>query len=139
MKNLTCPKSKGTHGRSTAQTSRRWAFLLSALCCLLQARVASAQAWNSTGPEGGPMQALAIDPTTPTRVYAGFGGGGVFGSADGGASWRPLNAGLTNTAVFSLTIDPANPTTLYAGTMRGPAAEACSKAPTEESRGIPLA
>ena len=34
--------------------------------------------WNSHGPEGGFVQALAIDPTTPTTLYAGTFGGGVF-------------------------------------------------------------
>ena len=34
--------------------------------------------WTSNGPEGGHIDALAIDPTTPTTLYAGSHGGGVF-------------------------------------------------------------
>jgi hypothetical protein len=38
--------------------------------------------WTSHGPEGGQIFALAIDPLTPTTLYAGTfgfgGGGGVF-------------------------------------------------------------
>src|SRR3989449_3553889 len=55
--------------------------------------------------------ALAIDPLTPTTLYAGT-SGGVFKSTDGGASWSA--SGLIN--VSALAIDPLTPTTLYAGT-----------------------
>jgi len=67
--------------------------------------------WTSNGPEGGNIQALAIDPHTPTTLYAG---GGVFKSTNGGASWGP-QALPTFTNIFALAIDPATPTTLYAG------------------------
>jgi photosystem II stability/assembly factor-like uncharacterized protein len=62
--------------------------------------------------------ALAIDPATPTTLYAGT-FGGVFKSTDGGTNWSAVNTGLTNTYVVALAIDPATPTTLYAGTNGG--------------------
>ena len=66
------------------------------------------------------IAALAIDPSTPTTLYAGTSGGGVFKSTDGGGSWRAINTGLNTTFVVSaLVIDPATPATLYAGTGRG--------------------
>src|SRR6266851_199138 len=34
--------------------------------------------WASNGPNGGQINALAIDPQTPSTVYAGTNGGGVF-------------------------------------------------------------
>jgi hypothetical protein len=34
--------------------------------------------WTSIGPEGGIISLLAIDPATPTTLYAGTNGGGVF-------------------------------------------------------------
>ncbi len=67
---------------------------------------------------------LAIDPATPSTVYAGT-GGGVFKTTNGGASWAAANTGLTtNPIVFSLevnslAIDPATPSTVYAGTVGG--------------------
>ena len=73
--------------------------------------------WTSNGPEGG-IYALAIDPATPTTLYAGT-GGGVFKSTNGGGNWSAVNTGLTNTNVYALAIDPATPTTLYAGTHDG--------------------
>jgi len=40
------------------------------------------------------VRALAIDPDTPTTLYAGT-GGGVFKSTNGGANWSAVNTGLT--------------------------------------------
>ena len=82
------------------------------------AGVAAAQSgtWISNGPEGGTINALAIDPQTPSTLYAGTSGGGVFQSTDGGANWRAINTGLTGGEVRALAIDPQTPSTLYAGT-----------------------
>jgi photosystem II stability/assembly factor-like uncharacterized protein len=70
---------------------------------------------------GGVMiPALAIDPLTPTTLYAGTYGGGVFKSTDGGLNWSA--SGLTSiyTSVTALAIDPVTPTTLYAGSIYWP-------------------
>ena len=40
--------------------------------------------------------ALAINPTSPSTVYAGTDAGGVFKSTNGGASWSAVIHGLTN-------------------------------------------
>ena len=74
--------------------------------------------WTSNGPEGGIINALAVDPQTPDIIYAGT-GGGVFKSTDGGASWSAFNNGLTNTIVQVLAVDPQTPATLYSGTWVG--------------------
>jgi photosystem II stability/assembly factor-like uncharacterized protein len=67
--------------------------------------------------------ALAIDPQTPTTVYASvspYGGtlSGVLKSTDGGANWIAVNNGLPYLP-GALAIDPEAPTTLYAGTGGG--------------------
>jgi photosystem II stability/assembly factor-like uncharacterized protein len=71
---------------------------------------------------------FAIDPSTPTTIYAGTYGGGVFKSTDGGDTWTAANTGLTNpgapcctasSEVIALAIDPQTPATLYAGTRGG--------------------
>src|SRR6266542_3100797 len=80
---------------------------------------AGVNAWTSSGPDGGIVNALAVDPVTPATVYAGTNGGGVFKSGNGGGSWAAVNAGLTNLNVSALTIDPATPATVYAGTDGG--------------------
>jgi CARDB len=74
--------------------------------------------WQSVGPYGGDVTAMAIDPTAPTTLYAGT-RGGVFKSTDGGASWAPMNVGLSHLGIAALAINPTTPTTLYAGTLNG--------------------
>ena len=74
-----------------------------------------AAAWQSGGPYGANIRALAIDPTTPTTLYAAT-SAGVFKSTNSGGTWSAVNAGLTNLAVIALAIDPTNPATIYAGT-----------------------
>ena len=63
------------------------------------------------------VECLAINPVTPTTLYAGTnysgGWGQVFRSADSGATWTNLNIGGSST-VYSLAIDPAAPSILYA-------------------------
>ena len=77
-------------------------------------------AGNSSAASGtvvaGSVDVLAIDPATPTTLYAGTYCPGVLKSLDGGDSW--INIGLTIPygRVWALAIDPATPTTLYAGT-----------------------
>ena len=72
--------------------------------------------WISHGLEGETIYSLAIDPVTPTVLYAGVYGGGIFKTTDGGWNWNAANNGLTSVIVQSLAIDPKTPTTLYAGT-----------------------
>ncbi len=70
--------------------------------------------WTSQGPDA-EIISLAIDPSTPTTIYAGSNESGVFKSVDGGASWVAMNDGLTDLTVQALAIDPSVPTTIYAG------------------------
>jgi photosystem II stability/assembly factor-like uncharacterized protein len=80
------------------------------------------------------IRTLAIDPTTPSTIYAGVSNGaiaydpafpliplgdGVFKSADGGASWTAINDGLSNLRVVAIVIDPQSPATLYVGVEAG--------------------
>jgi photosystem II stability/assembly factor-like uncharacterized protein len=61
------------------------------------------------------VDALAIDPQTPTTLYLGLGdGSGVYKSTNGGGSWSPASTGLGEGPIYSLAIDPQTPTTLYA-------------------------
>jgi hypothetical protein len=64
---------------------------------------AGAAAWFPAGngiPDV-PVNALAIDPSSPTKLYAGT-DIGVYVSVDGGANWAPYNTGLPRVAVFDL-------------------------------------
>jgi photosystem II stability/assembly factor-like uncharacterized protein len=72
------------------------------------------------------VSALAIDPQTPTTVYAGTildaesdRGGGVFKSTNGGRAWTSMTTGLGRRDVWTLAIDPRSTETVYAGTDDG--------------------
>jgi photosystem II stability/assembly factor-like uncharacterized protein len=67
--------------------------------------------WTTLGNIVG-VNFLALDPTSPSIVYAGT-AIGVFKSTDGGESWA--SAGLAGTPIGVLAIDPTTPSTLYAG------------------------
>ncbi|MCP3994390.1 MAG: hypothetical protein GY722_04890 [bacterium] len=74
--------------------------------------------WTSHGPFGGHVSDVAIDPATPSTLYAG-GRGGVFKSTDGGESWRRPNVSPVWRTANAIEIDPVNPTTLYVATWNG--------------------
>jgi len=55
---------------------------------------------------------LALHPEDPDTLYAGT-DGGVLKTIDGGASWAPKNAGLSELSVDRLAISPLGPDVLY--------------------------
>src|SRR2546425_19117 len=112
--------SFGAHMKTIARRIRT-ALLLSALLLFgsLHGAEAGVNVWTTNGPEGGSISALAVDPQTPTTLYAGTTSAGVFKSIDGGTHWRAVNAGLGATTVRALAIDPQTPTALYAATWGG--------------------
>jgi photosystem II stability/assembly factor-like uncharacterized protein len=57
------------------------------------------------------VRTLAVDPQSPSRVFAGS-SWGVYRSSDGGAGWTKNNGTVY---AESITIDPGNSHTLYAG------------------------
>ncbi len=74
--------------------------------------------WTSSGPAAD-IRALALDPITPSRVYAGtddsLGGGSIFRSTDGGSTWSEVaNLGAS---VYAIVIAPTTPSAVYAGTI----------------------
>ncbi|HYX22370.1 MAG TPA: hypothetical protein VFA98_16120, partial [Thermoanaerobaculia bacterium] len=73
--------------------------------------------WVSLGPSGGIVLALAVDPRTPSTVYAGGLATGVFKSVDGGESWA--FSGIAGARVSALTLDSSPTSVLYAGTNQG--------------------
>jgi hypothetical protein len=78
--------------------------------------------WDTIGdgfPPDSNFWTLAIDPATPSNVYATYGGDngwGVAKSADGGRTFSKLDTGLPpyNTGSV-LAISPTSPSTVYAG------------------------
>ncbi len=85
-------------------------LIVSLSTLLVETADAGVNEWTSQGPSGGQVYALAIDPATPSTLYAGA-DGGVYKSIDGGDHWRIVLAGYSS----ALAIDPATPSTIYAG------------------------
>ena len=117
---LMASESIGQFSRHLSFVTRH-CFLLTSLFLLVTCHsslvtVLSAQ---GGGPPDADVLALAIDPSTPSTLYAGTNAGGVFKSINGASTWTAVNSGLTSTTVNALAIDPSTPATLYAGTFGG--------------------
>lgn len=77
--------------------------------------------WSSIGPGnvGGRVRTIAIHPATPDTMFIGSVGGGIWTTADGGASWAPVNDFMANLAVSAIVFVPGAANTLFAGTGEG--------------------
>jgi hypothetical protein len=64
----------------------------------------------------GAVRSLAVDPRSPSIVYASTRAGDVFKTTNGGESWTPINNGLRVAGIESVVLDPKNPDIIYAGT-----------------------
>src|SRR5262249_4192329 len=126
------------HGRAARTTSMRRCFMvhtmlectktgsprprrmLAGVCCgvaLVASSIANGGVWTTHGPDDGRVNAIAVDPTTPTTVYAATDGGGFFKSFDGGDTWSPISTGIWDVASSIMTgiaVDPATPARVYA-------------------------
>jgi hypothetical protein len=85
--------------------------------------VAAPGQWTSIGPtridDGGlgaigRIHAIAVHPATPTTLYVGGPGCGIWKTTDGGASWAPVGDTLPNLVLAALAIDPVTPSRVYA-------------------------
>ncbi len=90
------------------------------LSAILNARLAAAAPtipWVTNGPPAEDILSLAIDPLTPTTVYAGAELGRIFKSTNRGGSWNLLDTGLL-TGANALVITP-DASAIYVGTDNG--------------------
>ena len=74
--------------------------------------------WESVGPIniGGRISALAMHASNQNVIYAGSASGGVFKSADQGATWQPIFDDQPSLSIGDVAIAPSNPNVIYAGT-----------------------
>ena len=72
--------------------------------------------WRTTGPPGGDVRGLVVDPTNPDRFYFGTLDGQIYTSIDGAKQWRLLyNFGKPRLFVDHIIVDSRNSRTLYVG------------------------
>ena len=75
--------------------------------------------WRTTGPPGGDVRALVVDPNNPDRFYFGTLDGQIYTSADGGKRWQLLyNFGKPRMFVDHIIVDPRNSRVLYVAAHR---------------------
>ncbi len=81
----------------------------------------SGETWFSIGPTNlaGRCLAIAVHPTNPDIVYAGFASAGIWKTTDGGNTWVPLGDTLPTMAVSCIEIDRGNPNRIWIGTGEG--------------------
>ena len=68
---------------------------------------------SSNGASGGRVNGLAVDRTTPARVYGASEWGGLFRSVDGGVRWTHLDGHVPH-ATWDVEVDPTNSNRVYA-------------------------
>lgn len=75
--------------------------------------------WRTTGPPGGDVRGLVVDPSNPDRFYFGTLDGQIYTSSDAGHQWQLLyNFGKPKLFVDHIIVDPRNPRVLYVGAHR---------------------
>jgi photosystem II stability/assembly factor-like uncharacterized protein len=72
--------------------------------------------WRTTGPPGGDVRALVVDPRNPDRFYFGTLDGQIYTSADAGKQWQLLyNFGKPRVFIDNIIVDSRDSKTLYVG------------------------
>ena len=74
--------------------------------------------WRNIGPNrGGRSIGVAGSPGRPLEYYFGATGGGVWKTADGGTTWKPVaDAALRTSSVGTVAVSESNPDIVFAGT-----------------------
>lgn len=73
----------------------------------------------SDGGGAGRVNVLRFSPSSANTIYAGSAGGGVWKSADGGASWSALSDKYPVTSIADIAIDVTNGNNIYVATGDG--------------------
>jgi hypothetical protein len=69
------------------------------------------------GSDHAPVFALAVNPVSDQELIGGTSSGGLFRSADGGSTWKPVHTG--GAGFLAIAYSPFNPSLVMAGTQGG--------------------
>jgi len=74
--------------------------------------------WRFIGPANMGGRATDVEgvPGNPNIVYAGFGGGGLWKSTNGGHTWTPVFEKQGTYSIGDLALEPGNPEVIWVGT-----------------------
>jgi len=74
--------------------------------------------WTQQGPKniGARVNTVAVNPEDEAIMYAGFSGGGVFKTTNGGAEWTPIFDDQAFLAIGDIVLDSNDPNIVYVGT-----------------------
>jgi hypothetical protein len=67
----------------------------------------------------GRVSSIAVDPKNPKHLLLGAAGGGIWESADTGATWSPRTDQMPSLAIGAIAFDPTAPNKVYAGSGEG--------------------
>jgi len=75
--------------------------------------------WRASGPPGGDVRCLVVDPNNPDRFYLGTLDAQIYTSADAGKNWQLLyNFKKPRLFVDNIIVDPRDSRTIYVATHR---------------------
>ena len=72
--------------------------------------------WRHVGPEGNRITSVTGVPGDRTTYYAGAASGGLWKTADGGVTWKPVFEEQAVSSVGALAVAPSDPNVVWAGT-----------------------
>jgi photosystem II stability/assembly factor-like uncharacterized protein len=83
--------------------------------------------WVSIGPTRitlglgavGRVTSISIHPTSPSTMYVGARGSGVWKTTDGGSTWQPITDALPTLTISGIAIAPSAPSRVYIATPLG--------------------
>jgi photosystem II stability/assembly factor-like uncharacterized protein len=74
---------------------------------------------GSKPPVSGRCSGVVVDPANSQRITLCSAGGGLWGTLDGGATWRPLSDDAPTLSMGAIAAAPGSPNIVYAGTGEG--------------------